>query len=77
VLKAYRELQCAGLLDSRAGVGTFVGTDITDASLAAAGPLHQELHRWLTTACRAGLDDETIKALVGTTLDCVRSECSG
>jgi GntR family transcriptional regulator len=63
VLKAYRELEHSGLVAARAGVGTFVTSTLSDASLAAHGPLRVELERWLTNARRAGLDDESIEAL--------------
>ena len=63
VLKAYRELEHSGLVAARAGVGTFVTSTLSDASLAAHGPLRLELERWLTKARRAGLDDESIEAL--------------
>ena len=67
VLKAYRELEHSGLVAARPGVGTFVTTTLTDGSLAAHGPLRQDLRRWLTKARRAGLDDESIEALFMTT----------
>src|SRR5690348_17748536 len=63
VLKAYRELEHAGLASARPGVGTFVTATLSDASLAAHAPLRRELHRWLTQARAAGLDDESIEAL--------------
>src|SRR3954462_8628273 len=63
VLKAYRELEHDGLVAARAGIGTFVTRTLTDATLAAHGPLRQELRRWLGRARRAGLDDESIEAL--------------
>lgn len=63
VLKAYRELEHGGLVAARAGVGTFVTSTLSDASLAAHGPLRLELQRWLAKARRAGLDDESIEAL--------------
>ena len=63
VLKAYRELEHSGLVAARAGVGTFVTSTLSDASLAAHGPLRLELEGWLTKARRAGLDDESIEAL--------------
>src|SRR6266545_3788315 len=62
VLKAYRELEHAGLVAARPGVGTFVTATLADASLAAHGPLRQELRRWLAKARRAGLDEESIEA---------------
>jgi GntR family transcriptional regulator len=37
------------------------------APLAAHGPLRRELQRWLAKARRAGLDDESIEALMMTT----------
>jgi GntR family transcriptional regulator len=63
VLKAYRELEYEGLVAPRPGVGTFVTRTLSDASLAAHGPLRQDLQRWLTKARSAGLDDESIEAL--------------
>src|SRR5450631_3421759 len=63
VLKAYKELEHAGLVAARPGIGTFVTKTLSDASLAAHGPLRQELQGWLTKARRAGLDDESIEAL--------------
>src|ERR1700683_2820781 len=47
VLKAYRELEHAGLVSARPGVGTFVTKTLSDVSLAAHGPLGQDLRRWL------------------------------
>ncbi|MEU9369818.1 GntR family transcriptional regulator [Streptomyces avermitilis] len=67
VLKAYRELEHEGLVAARPGVGTFVARTLTDATLAAHGPLRQDLRRWLSKARRAGLDDESIEALFMTT----------
>ena len=63
VLKAYRELEHAGLVSARPGLGTFVTATLSDASLAAHGPLRRDLHRWLVKARAAGLDDESIEAL--------------
>jgi GntR family transcriptional regulator len=63
VLKAYKELEHAGLVAGRPGVGTFVTKTLSDGSLAAHGPLRQDLGRWLARARRAGLDDESIEAL--------------
>jgi GntR family transcriptional regulator len=70
VLKAYKELEHAGLVAARPGVGTFVIKTLSDASLAAHGPLRQELNRWFAKARRAGLDDESLEALFR---DCFRS----
>ncbi len=63
VLKAYRELEYEGLVSPRPGVGTFVTRTLTDESLAAHGPLREELRHWLTRAREAGLAEESIEAL--------------
>jgi GntR family transcriptional regulator len=63
VLKAYRELEYDGLVVARPGVGTFVTKTLTDESLAAHGPLREELRAWLAKAQAAGLDAESIEAL--------------
>jgi len=63
VLKAYKELELAGLVAARPGIGTFVTMALPDSSFAAHGPLRQDLVRWFSKARRAGLDDESIEAL--------------
>jgi GntR family transcriptional regulator len=63
VLKAYKALEHLGLVAARPGIGTFVIRTLTDDSLAAHGPLRQDLMRWLEKARRAGLDEESIEAL--------------
>ena len=63
VLKAYKELEHLGLVAARPGIGIFVTRTLSDDSLAAHGPLRQDLHRWLAKARRAGLDEESIEAL--------------
>ena len=63
VLKAYRELEHAGLVAARPGIGTFVTKTLSDASITAHGPLRRDLQRWLANARNAGLDDESIEAL--------------
>src|ERR1700704_2158873 len=50
VLKAYRELEHAGLARPRPGVGTFITATLSNASLAAHGPLRKDLQRWLAKA---------------------------
>ena len=63
VLKAYRELEHAGLVAARPGVGTFVTGSLADPAIAANGPLRRELRGWIVKARRAGLDEESIEAL--------------
>lgn len=67
VLKAYRELEHDGLVAARAGIGTFVTRTLNDATPAAHDALRRELQRWLARARRAGLDEESIEALLMTT----------
>ncbi|ONI71540.1 GntR family transcriptional regulator [Kribbella sp. ALI-6-A] len=74
VLKAYRELEHEGLVAARPGRGTFVTRTLTDHSLAAHGPLRQDLQRWLTKARKAGLDDDSIEALFRTTFRAAAQE---
>ena len=68
VSKAYRELEYQGLVAARPGVGTFVTRTLTDQSLAAHESLRAELRAWLDKARAAGLDDESIEALIATTV---------
>jgi GntR family transcriptional regulator len=63
VTKAYKELEHAGLVAPRPGLGTFVTGSIDGPNLAASSPLRRELNRWMTKARAAGLDDESIEAL--------------
>jgi GntR family transcriptional regulator len=69
VAKAYRELERDGLVSATPGRGTFISS-----TLAAADSLehHESLRRgllgWLAQAKGAGMDDESILALVSRTL---------
>jgi GntR family transcriptional regulator len=67
VLKAYRELEHDGLVAARPGVGTFVTATLGAAPPAALGSLRQDLRRWLSKARKAGLDEESIEALLMST----------
>src|SRR6201989_2279763 len=55
VLKAYRELEHAGLAAGRPGVGTFVTATLPEAPMAAQLPLRRDLDRWIAKARAAGL----------------------
>jgi GntR family transcriptional regulator len=68
VLKAYRELEHEGLVEGRPGQGTFVVGSIPGPPPGSYTRLRRSLMRWLADARGAGLDDESILALVGTTL---------
>ncbi len=68
VLKAYRELEREGLVLSRPGQGTFVTKAALSVPPAAHAALRRSLERWLRSAVEAGLDPETIRAIIATTL---------
>jgi GntR family transcriptional regulator len=69
VAKAYRELEREGLVDARQGRGTFVSsTLIASSSLEHHESLRRALLDWLADAQRAGIDAESIRALVSRTL---------
>ena len=70
VSKAYRELEYEGLVVARAGRGTFVTRTLGGDSLPRHEPLRTDLERWMSEAREAGLDDESIEALI---LDVFRS----
>ena len=63
VLKAYRLLEYEGLVAAKPGVGTFVTTTVSDASVAEHNRLSLELSAWIRRAQQAGLDAEDIEAL--------------
>jgi GntR family transcriptional regulator len=67
VLKAYRELEHEGLIDSRPGQGTFVVRTLAGTSLASHAALRRSLGSWLQSAREAGLDEESILALFNAT----------
>ncbi|MFC4130038.1 GntR family transcriptional regulator [Hamadaea flava] len=68
VSKAYRELEYQGLVAAKPGVGTFVVRTLADESMVAHEALRAELQAWLGKARAAGLADESIEALIATTL---------
>jgi GntR family transcriptional regulator len=68
VLKAYRELEHDGLIESRPGQGTFVIRTLAGPSLTRHAALRRSLAQWMTEAQAAGLDEESIEALVWDTL---------
>jgi GntR family transcriptional regulator len=68
VLKAYRELEMTGLVDSRQGQGTFVSSSAAALPRLAQSTLERGFKRWLRSARAAGLDTESIKAIVEVSL---------
>lgn len=74
VLKAYRQLDAEGLVETRAGAGTFVTAEPQRVIDEAASPLAVPLDRWLTDARSSGLDRSTVEALVKAHLDRIYEE---
>ncbi len=68
VLKAYRELELAGLVEARPGLGTFVRRSVSGRSLARQAVLARELIAWVRRTRAAGWEREDVVALVETTL---------
>ncbi|MBF9066977.1 GntR family transcriptional regulator [Streptacidiphilus fuscans] len=69
VLRAYQELQRAGLVESRQGLGTFVVGTLGQAENSAAGDLRRELTGWAAKARSAGLEREDVLALITSVVD--------
>jgi GntR family transcriptional regulator len=63
VLKAYRDLEREGLVQGRAGVGTFVVRRPDGPPPPLLAQLRRSLDRWLQSAFDAGLDYESISSL--------------
>jgi GntR family transcriptional regulator len=68
VAKAYRDLEREGLVVARQGRGTFVASTLARGSLRHHHELRAVLERWVESALAAGLDEESIRALVSATL---------
>ncbi len=68
VAKAYRDLEREGLVVARQGRGTFIASTLAPASLRHHEELRAELERWIVSALAAGLDEESVRALISATL---------
>src|SRR2546423_11767355 len=58
VLKAYRDLERAGLVEGRPGVGTFVLKTLKGPPPDKHATLQRGLDRWLRSAFESGMDIE-------------------
>jgi GntR family transcriptional regulator len=63
VLRAYRDLEVAGLVQTRQGSGTFVRQALPRPPVDVSG-LRRELADWVVRARTAGLDTSDIQLLV-------------
>jgi GntR family transcriptional regulator len=68
VFKAYRELESLGLVEGRTGSGTFVSGRPAGPPPKIQSVLVSELAEWIDKAKKAGLDEESIEALINSTL---------
>jgi GntR family transcriptional regulator len=71
VLKAYRELERDGVVDSRPGIGTFVREGVRLGPRAGQPQVRAGLARWAQKAREAGFDNGDLQALFD---DVVRRE---
>jgi GntR family transcriptional regulator len=74
VLKAYRDLEREGLVEARAGHGTFVRGLPPGPPPGTHSRLGRSLATWVREAREAGLDDESMEALLQTTLRATTEE---
>src|SRR6266581_5279295 len=68
VLKAYRDLERDGLVESRPGLGTFVLKRPEGPPPHMHAALRRSLERWMKGAFDAGLDYESVASLFDSTL---------
>jgi GntR family transcriptional regulator len=74
VLKAYRELERAGLVQGRQGVGTFALRRPDGPPAGAQATLGRSLARWVSKARAAGLDEADMESLLRSTLRAAANE---
>jgi GntR family transcriptional regulator len=74
VLKAYRDLERDGLVEPRAGLGTFVVDRPSGPPPGVHSRLARSLAHWVRAAREAGLDDESIESLLRITLRATAEE---
>ncbi len=77
VLKAYRDLEREGLVEARAGQGTFVRARPPGPPPGTHSRLGRSLARWVRQAREAGLDEESMESLLRVTLRAADEADSG
>jgi GntR family transcriptional regulator len=77
VLKAYRDLEREGLVQARAGHGTFVLRRPDGPPPGTHSRLGRSLAGWVREAREAGLDDESIESLLRVTLRAAAADEEG
>lgn len=76
VLKAYRQLDSEGIVETRVGSGTFVTAVPERVVDETTSPLAAPLAAWLTDARKSGLDRSAVEALFKAHLDDIYEEYS-
>jgi GntR family transcriptional regulator len=74
VFKAYRELEMLGLVQGRTGSGTFVSGRPSGPPPEIQSAIANGLAHWIKEAKEAGLDEESIEALINSTLHNTRRD---
>jgi GntR family transcriptional regulator len=77
VLKAYRDVEREGLVEPRAGQGTFVRARPPGPPPGTHSRLGRSLARWVREAREAGLDEESMESLLRITLRAADAADSG
>jgi GntR family transcriptional regulator len=73
VHRAYRELELQGLTEGRTGSGTFIRQSLSEVSSQQPKLLGQ-LELWIKRARDAGLDIETVEALIAEAMQSMKEE---
>ncbi|MCX4963833.1 GntR family transcriptional regulator [Streptomyces sp. NBC_00654] len=68
-LKAYRELERAGLAEVRQGAGTFITRSLSQPLTGPDSPLHSALSAWMRQARAEGLSGQDVNALFRAAFD--------
>ena len=74
VLKAYRDLERAGLVRARPGMGTFVVATLPRTDAKAQATFRRSMAAWLRAARSAGLTPDEIEAIYRTAVHDSMSE---
>ena len=69
VLRAYRDMEQAGLVELRRGLGTFVTRSLARPGAEDDSPLRRQLTDWVARARAAALERADVLALVTAALD--------
>ncbi|MEV8099318.1 GntR family transcriptional regulator [Kitasatospora sp. NPDC085879] len=74
VLRAYRDMEQAGLVELRRGLGTFVTRSLARPGAENDSPLRQKVADWVACARATGLERADVLALVTAALDAYDDE---